>query len=166
MQISRVWAMPNSKTFDIKPIRDIILKYKNGVSIDPFARNSRLADITNDLDPDTFAHHHLDYLEFLGNFADESVDTVLFDPPYSPRQVSECYKKLNRVCTMQDTQSNPLAKARPELARIVKKGGIVISFGWSSNGVGKKYGFETKEILLVPHGGAHNDTICVVEQKG
>lgn len=44
-------------------------------------------------------------------------------------------------------------------------GGIVISFGWNSGGVGAKYGFKTLEILLVPHGGAHNDTICVVDQK-
>ena len=28
-----------------------------------------------------------------------------------------------------------------------------------------KYGFEIQEILLVPHGGWHNDTIVVVERK-
>lgn len=27
MQINRVWAMPNSKTFQIKPIRELINKY-------------------------------------------------------------------------------------------------------------------------------------------
>lgn len=32
-------------------------------------------------------------------------------------------------------------------------------------GVGIKYGFEIQEILLVPHGGWHNDTIVVVEKK-
>jgi hypothetical protein len=26
-------------------------------------------------------------------------------------------------------------------------------------------GFELLEILLVPHGGSHNDTICTVERK-
>lgn len=34
-----------------------------------------------------------------------------------------------------------------------------------SGGIGKSYGFEIKKILLVPHGGWHNDTICVVEEK-
>lgn len=107
----------------------------------------------------------MDYMDFLKRFANESVDCVLFDPPYSLRQVSECYKKVRGFCTMTDTQSNPMTKARSELQRIVKKGGIVISFGWNSGGVGAKYGFKTLEILLVPHGGAHNDTICVVDQK-
>ena len=41
----------------------------------------------------------------------------------------------------------------------------VITFGWNSGGIGKKYGFEIIRILLVPHGGWHNDTICTVEVK-
>ena len=32
-------------------------------------------------------------------------------------------------------------------------------------GDGKKYGFEIIEILLVAHGGWHNDTIVTVEKK-
>ena len=36
---------------------------------------------------------------------------------------------------------------------------------WSSGGIGKKYDFAIKKILLVPHGGWHNDTICTVEIK-
>jgi hypothetical protein len=31
-------------------------------------------------------------------------------------------------------------------------------------GVGKKFG-NYEEILLVTHGGAHNDTICVAQRK-
>lgn len=27
-------------------------------------------------------------------YTPNSIDTVLYDPPYSPRQVSECYKKI------------------------------------------------------------------------
>lgn len=44
-------------------------------------------------------------------------------------------------------------------------GGIVITCGWNSGGIGKKYGFEIEEILLVAHGGWHNDTIVVVDRK-
>ena len=40
-----------------------------------------------------------------------------------------------------------------------------ITFGWNSGGIGYKYGFEIKRILMVPHGGWHNDTICTVEVK-
>lgn len=48
---------------------------------------------------------------------------------------------------------------------MVKIGGKVITFGWNSGGIGYKYGFEIERILLVPHGGWHNDTICTVEVK-
>ena len=47
----------------------------------------------------------------------------------------------------------------------MKKDGKVISFGWNSNGIGKTLGFEQVEILMVAHGGHHNDTICTVEVK-
>lgn len=63
------------------------------------------------------------------------------------------------------TQSSFWSNQKKEIARIVKKGGKVITFGWNSGGIGKSYGFEITKILLVPHGGWHNDTICVVEEK-
>jgi hypothetical protein len=44
-------------------------------------------------------------------------------------------------------------------------GTIALSFGWSSVGFGKNRGWRMIEILLVCHGGAHNDTICVAEVK-
>jgi len=37
--------------------------------------------------------------------------------------------------------------------------------GWDSNGFGKNRGFELIELLLVCHGGRHNDTIVTVERK-
>ncbi len=35
----------------------------------------------------------------------------------------------------------------------------------NSMGMGKNRGFEIQRILLVPHGGNHNDTIVTVEKK-
>ena len=93
------------------------------------------------------------------------VDMVLYDPPYSPRQVSECYKKLGMTVNMQTTQASYWGNQKKEVNRIIKDNGIVITCGWNSGGIGKKYGFEIVEILLVPHGGWHNDTIVVVERK-
>lgn len=165
MQISRKWAMPNSKTFNIKPIEELIKKYSHGIIIDPFANNNKLATITNDLDIACDTTYHMDATDFLKMFDDCSVDTVLYDPPYSPRQVSECYKKLGKTVDMKTTQASYWSKHKEEISRIVKPGGIVISCSWNSGGVGMKYGFEIQEILLVPHGGWHNDTIVVVEKK-
>lgn len=165
IKITRCWAMPNSNTFDIAPIRELIYKYKFGKTIDPFANINTIADITNDLDPQYHTDYHLDALDFLKLFDDNSVDTVLYDPPYSPRQVAECYRKLGKTVNMETTQSSYWSNQKKEIGRIVKNGGVVISCGWNSGGVGLKNGFYIEEILLVAHGGYHNDTIVTVERK-
>ena len=165
MEIHREWCMPNSKTFSVRPIRDLIEKYAFGKIIDPFANSSKIANITNDIDESYDTTYHMDATEFLKMFDDNSVDTVLYDPPYSPRQVSEVYKKLGKTVNMNTTQSSYWSNQKKEIARIVKPGGIVITCSWNSGGIGKKYGFEIVEILMVAHGGWHNDTIVVVERK-
>jgi|TARA_R100000482_G_scaffold99798_1_gene43333 hypothetical protein len=164
MKIKRKWAMPNHNTFSIKPIREFIGEVPIQ-SIDPFARNSKLATITNDLNPDFDTTHNMDALDFLKTIDDNSVDMVLFDPPYSPRQLKECYDSIGKSLTQSQTQSSYWAYCKDEITRITKPGGIVLSFGWNTQGMGKSRGFEIESILLVPHGGMHNDTICVKEVK-
>ncbi len=166
MIIHRVWAMPNKNTFSIKPIKELIEKYNTGGTIiDAFANNSKIATITNDLDTQYNTDYHMDALDFFKIFEDKSVDMVLYDPPYSPRQVSECYKNLGKTVNMQTTQASYWSNHKKEIGRIVKTGGIVITCGWNSGGIGEKYGFKIIEVLLVPHGGWHNDTIVTVEKK-
>mgnify|MGYP000320290889 CR=1 FL=1 len=81
MIIDRVWAMPNCRTFSIKPVAELIEMYRpEGISIDPFSNNARLADITNDLNPDCESDFHLDAKDFLEQFEDESISMVLYDP--------------------------------------------------------------------------------------
>lgn len=135
------------------------------LSIDPFANTNRIAKITNDIDPAMGADFQMDALAFLGTFADQSVDFVLYDPPYSPRQVSECYKRLGMTVNMQTTQASFWGNLKKEIARITSPGGFVLSFGWNSNGIGKGHGFDLIELVTVAHGGQHNDTICTVERK-
>ena len=165
IKMSRAWAMPNSNTFSIKPIKELIERYLNGPIIDPFANQNKLATITNDLDPQYDTDYHMDATEFLKMLNNNVADVVLWDPPYSPRQIMECYKKFNMTVNMQTTQASYWSKQKEQIARIVKPNGVVITCGWNSGGIGKKYGFEIVEILLVAHGGWHNDTICTVERK-
>lgn len=167
IRFERIWAMPNKNTFEILPIKNLISKEVSleKLWIDPFANRNKIASITNDLNPEFDTDHHLDALDFLKLFDDASVDGVLYDPPYSPRQVSECYKNIGHNVTNETTRASFWGNHKKEISRIVKPGGKVITFGWNSGGVGSKYGFEIKRILLVPHGGWHNDTICTVEVK-
>ncbi len=76
-----------------------------------------------------------------------------------------CYNDVGYNVTWDATKASFWGNHKREISRIVKKGGKVITFGWNSGGIGYKYGFEIKRILLVPHGGWHNDTICTVEIK-
>lgn len=164
--IERKWAMPNKNTFSIKPIKELILdELTEGIWIDPFANSNKLATITNDLSAEYDTDYHMDALDFLKLFPDNSIDGVLYDPPYSPRQVSECYNNVGLSVTWDTTKSSFWSNHKREISRILKLNGKVITFGWNSGGIGASNGFSIKRILLVPHGGWHNDTICTVEVK-
>lgn len=165
----RVWAMPSANTFDIPPIRSLVKSYlrNSTVSVDPFARNKRWATFTNDLNPETAAESHLPADEFLQSLVDAGVnaDLVIFDPPYSPRQIVECYDGIGLDRTHFAREGYGWKPVRNLLARILSPNGHALSFGWNSIGLGKERGFEIVEILLVSHGREHNDTICTVERK-
>ncbi|MCM1135712.1 MAG: hypothetical protein NC400_09070 [Clostridium sp.] len=167
IQIERIWSMPNKNTFEIAPIKTLLAEEVDPAKmwIDPFANCNKIANITNDLNKEYDTNYHMDALDFLNMFDDESVDGVLYDPPYSPRQVSECYNSVGYNVTWDTTKASFWGNHKREISRIVKLGGKVITFGWNSGGIGYKYGFEIQRILLVPHGGWHNDTICTVEIK-
>src|ERR1017187_10351833 len=92
MRIDRFWAMPSRWTFTIKPIRLLLAEEMGGgVWIDPFAGKNSPATETNDLNSFHPALYHLPAIDFLGRYASGTMDGFLFDPPYSPRQVKECY---------------------------------------------------------------------------
>jgi hypothetical protein len=169
---SRVWAMPNCDMFSIPPIKDLLRRYcgyRNAKRVvDPFARNSDFAEWSNDLNPATSAKYHMDAVAFLEMLVEqgERFDVVLLDPPYSPRQVSEMYQSIGREVTQIDTQVSPMInQVRTNLDKLLVDDGIAIRCGWSSMGIGDGRGYQLVEVLLVPHGGMHVDTIVTVERK-
>lgn len=169
VKFARAWAMPNHATFEIEPIARLIGRHiGKGRWVDPFARSSRFSrfcEATNDLDPAMPTTHHMEALDFLRQFGDAEIDGVLFDPPYSNRQISECYRGVGRSVHAADTQSSFYGDRKREVARIIKPGGLALCFGWNSGGIGDGNGFDLIEGLIVAHGGAHNDTIVTVERK-
>ena len=171
MNIERKWAMPSYATFTIKPIAELLNRYiGNGINwIDPFAGDNSPVQITNDHNPERESEYHLEALEFVEKIKEltgiEQFDGALFDPPYSYRQVSEHYKVIGKKATQLDTSTNFYNRVLNPLAKIIKVGGYCISFGWNTNAIGKNRGFEIIEILIVAHGGHHNDTLVTVEKK-
>lgn len=170
MKIERVWAMPNKWTFTIPPIAKLIKEeMEDRFSIDPFAGSHSPAHCTNDLNPKMPTQHHFDALKFLELELEYNgvglYSGGYFDPPYSVRQIKECYLNLGIITPAEQTRSDYLAKCKDRLALLISTNGKVVSCGWNSGGMGKGRGFEIDKILLVNHGGPHNDTIVTVETK-
>ena len=147
IKFERYWNMPTHRTFNIKPFKELINKELNKDYIDPF--------------PYPYKQDAIEYLKTIDNL---SVNDLVFDPPYSQRQLKEMYSS-NGLAFNHPMNNSYWSNCRKEISRIIKPGGKVISFGWNSNGIGKKYGFDIIKIVLVAHGSQHNDTIATVEVK-
>ena len=165
-KIQRAWAMPNRWTFRIPPIANLVARYVGDGKgwIDPFAGMASPAEITNDLNPKAKAQYHLDALDFLKGLEGQ-YGGVLFDPPYSYQQMKECYESIGVGRITARHATNFYGDLRDAIAPLIRPGGLAISCGWNSIGMGKTHGFEIIEILLCCHGRAHNDTIVTVERK-
>ena len=159
--------MPSSETFSILPIKKFVQKWIDGRAViaDPFAHNCKYGTITNDLNPECDTNYHMDALDFLKMLPDNSCDCVIYDPPYSLRQVKECYEGVGITVTAEHTKASWRARHLDEIKRITKPNGVVLCFGWNTNAVGKTRGFDMREVLIVPHGGSKNDTLCTAEVK-
>lgn len=134
--------------------------------MDAFANNCKYGTITNDLNPEFDTNYHMDALAFLSQIESESVDLVLYDPPYSISQAAEMYKSYGKEkLEINVANMKYWANCKNEIARILKSGGRVICCGWNTNGLGKNRGFEMTYILDVVHGGSKNDTLVTLEYK-
>ena len=164
MRIDRIHAQPNKWTFTIPPIAALIAEEGvNGEWVDPFAGMHSPAGMTNDINEGMTTSHHGDAREWLRGLPNEGFFGAIYDPPYSYRQAVECYGE--RKLPKNYTTSEYWAHCRNELARLIKPGGKAICCGWNSMGLGKSRGFRMDRVLMVPHGGARNDTIVTVETK-
>lgn len=161
MILNRTWVMPSKWTFTMKPIKELLDKYNVGEGwIDPFAGYNSPAQWRNDIEGrgNEFQMDGLEFLQTCGL----SATVVLFDPPYS---VEMCLRKYTSKYKGTAGRTEYWTKCKDAISNLVVPGGYSISFGWDSNGMGKKRGFEIVEILLLCHGACHNDTIITVERK-
>ena len=170
MEMNRVFAMANKETFKIKAINSFVDRYldANKISIDPFSRNCSKCTYTNDLNPETSAQYHMKAESFLRMLVDQGIhaDLVIFDPPYSTRQCKRSYENFGYEFTQKDSQQVIRWTIEKNIiSTLLIPGGIFLHFGWHSNGMGVVRNFRIQEILLVSHGGAKNDTICMAEKR-
>ena len=152
------------KGFSLKNFRNQKIKI-----LDPFARNHRqkgCITVSNDLDPQFNTTYNLEAHEFAKLDLGNDFDLILFDPPYSLRQLKDCYNGIGKELELWQTH-NMWGKCKDDLVSKLKIGGYVISFGWNTQGFGKNRGFEKREINNFQSAGAEDryNLLVTVEQK-
>ena len=146
-------------TFKNKRIRGWVEDNCEGKVLNLFSGKFKLNvdEIRNDIREDMIADYHMDALEFVqSNPSNIKYDTVVLDPPYAYRKSMEMYD---------GAVSSPFNKVKDAIPNILNKGGRVITFGYHSNVMGKKRGFEQLHLLVMSHGGAIHDTLAIIETK-
>ena len=145
----RAWAMPSGRTFTIRPIRHFIDRYR--------VPGGRTLDIFPYCPPNEKIKR--DGLELLRATPDATIDTVLYDPVYSRRQLHELYRIAG---TAYKQHPRYFKDVEIEIARVARVGARCLKFMWNSKSL---QGFKVIGGLLVAHGGQHNDTICTAYER-
>ena len=149
-------------TFKNRRIREWVESHCEGLVLNLFAGEIKLnvKEIRNDIRPDVSADYHMDALEFVKQWHEgckgPKFGTIILDPPYAFRKSMEMYE---------GAISSPFNQVKNHLMSILNPNGIVITFGYHSNVMGKLRNFKQEHILLMSHGGAIHDTIAVIERK-
>lgn len=164
----RVTAPACRWTFQIEPVRALLDFWcPSGQGwIDPFAGHSSRAEFRNDLDPESATEYHMEAQEFVELMARErrKFRGVLWDPPYSYRQISDCYSALGKKATMSDTNSSFYSRVRKPLVPLLRPDAVVIYCGWDT--IPFAPDFEIVAGLDICHGGGHrNDTLVTVQRR-
>jgi hypothetical protein len=148
----------NKYTFKSPKIKEWVESRCKGNVLNLFAGKIKLKvkEIRNDIDKTMIAHSYKDAYNFVKEWIGIKFDTILLDPPYAYRKAMELYN---------GNYTSKFNLIKEELPRILNANGIIIVFGYHSVFMGKKRGFETKEICLINHGGAQHDTIAIVEGR-
>jgi hypothetical protein len=160
MKMTHTITNISSEPFSNPHVRKIIDRIMNEVMYntcgnatvcDPFARESFTNTlpncITNDLNTAFNTDFNLEFKDFAEVLqgSHHTIDLLLFDPPYSLRQLKDCYDGIGKDLKLWQTQ-NMWKEGKDKLATIMPVGSYAISLGWTTSGFGKGRGFEKKEV--------------------
>jgi len=148
---------PKKWTFEQPKLKVWIESWCRGKVLNLFAGKTRLnvdeyrVDASDEFNPDYLG----DAFDFVNNTT-LKFDTIILDPPYSLRKGMEKYN---------GNYSSKFKRIKDVLPEILNANGIIITLGYHSISMGKSRGFKQVVILLIGHGGAHHDTILVIEKN-
>lgn len=159
LKILKEKSSPRALFTDILPLKSLLtsnIESNPGLWICPYNNLSLEGVIVNqDKDPE----------DFLKSFEPESVNGVIYIPPFSTKQVSEFLTKRGKTVSRWDTSPLFWSVQKDIISKILKPNGVCITVAWNSSGLGSSRGFKQEEILLLSLGGLHNDNIITVERK-
>lgn len=171
---SEPFSNPHIRKIIDKVINDVMFNTcGNGLIIDPFARESFTRTlpncITNDLNTEFNTDYNLEFKEFaqtLQGSVHNNIDLVLFDPPYSLRQLKDCYDGIGKDLDLWQTQ-NMWKEGKDIIAAMMPVGSYAISLGWSAAGFGKRRGFKKTQLHVFEQPAREDrySLLLIVEQK-
>ena len=143
-------------TFESPKIRKWVEDNSKGKCLNLFAGTTKLNlnEIRNDVDKTMEADYHKDAVDFVRK-CKMKFDTIILDPPYAYRKAMEMYN---------GNYSSKFKQLADEIPRILKKNGVVISFGYHSTFLGKTRNAILKKLCIFAHGGSQHCTIGIIEE--
>jgi predicted nucleic acid-binding Zn-ribbon protein len=114
-----------------------------------------------DMDENADADLHIDFRNLPEYLDTESVDAIVYDPPYSHHQAVSKYG-----VDLEDDGFYYYDQSVMELFdRLLKPGGIYIQFGYTTAGMPSDYGYEVAGVSLYNKLGQQNDYLGVALRK-
>jgi len=157
MTITYLTQPPKRWTFQQPKLKKWVESWCYGEVLNLFAGQTALNvnETRVDVSPQWKPDYCVDAYEFVTTTG-RTFDTIILDPPYNIRKAREKYE---------GRWIGKLTKIKNVLYGILRPHGRVISLGYDSVGMSRSRGFEKVALCVVCHGGDHNDTLCLVEEK-
>jgi len=165
LELSYHTVSPNRWTFQSDEIRRWVEQRLTGRVLNACAGKTMLAHdhqiIRNDLDDDRDADLHVDVCEIADHFDRESFDTILYDPPFSENQANRSYELEGGEAVVAGND----AVAKRQFDQLLKPGGRVIQFGYTTTCMPAAMGYERREVAVWNTLGRMNDYLSVIDEK-
>lgn len=160
IEMSYHTVQPNKWTFTSDKIRRWVEARLQGRVLNACAGKTMLVHdqeiVRNDIDEDRDADMHADVCEIADHLDAESFDSIVYDPPFSQNQANRSYE---------GSEVGDDALAKREFDEILRPGGRVIQFGFSTTCMPMAMDYERREVAVFNTLGRMNDYLAVVDEK-
>jgi len=165
LKLSYHTVSPNRWTFRSKKIRKWVESRLRGRVLNACAGKTRLAHdheiVRNDINEDRDADLHVDVCEIADHFDAESFGTIVYDPPFSENQANQSYELENGDTVVAGND----AVAKRQFDELLKSGGQVIQFGFTTTCMPASMDYERREVTVWNTLGRCNDYLSVIDKK-